>query len=224
MARVPVWSDSMAFNKWPQRPCESFSPWKTAGWKNLRFFTWCFFCFSKGNQNLKISESNLHFWIQYIYVQCGVPIKKCPSGNSVWPFWDGLSDRLSDLQLGEKVTTWITWQFCLFPKNKGKHPKKHQVWTTQNGSHLISKWFLHGIKMTLKKGKTHCLKRKHLKNGKENHLNSSKSLHHQKRGMEPETPQFAPHLPWQSIAPRKLSIHPTSGWPLDGYMVTHGLV
>ena len=200
MARVPLIIPFMAFNKWPQRPCESFSPWKTAGWKNLSFL---FFQRKPKSEDIWIKPSFLDS--RYL-----CPVWCTHQKMSIWQFcvtflrWS--LTWLSDLQLGDKVTTWITWQFCLFPKNKGKHPKKHQVWSTQNGPHLISKWFLHGIKMTLKEGKTPVWK------GNTSKMERETTSIHQKNGMEP---QFAPFARDRIIIGPLLKYYPspkTGGW------------
>lgn len=130
MARVPLIIPFMAFNKWPQRPCESFSPWKTAGWKNLSFL---FFQRKPKSEDIWIKPSFLDS--RYL-----CPVWCTHQKMSIWQFcvtflrWS--LTWLSDLQLGDKVTTWITWQFCLYPKNKGKPtrnikfepPKMGPIW------------------------------------------------------------------------------------------------
>jgi len=65
--------------------------------------------------------------------------------------------------------------------------------------------------MTVKEGKTHCLKRKHLKNGKENHLNSSKVSITKNGGWNRNTP-ICTSSAMAKHRSGKLSIHPTSGW------------
>ena len=247
MARVPLIIPFMAFNKWPQRPCESFSPWKTAGWKNLSFL---FFQRKPKSEDIWIKPSFLDS--RYL-----CPVWCTHQKMSIWQFcvtflrWS--LTWLSDLQLGDKVTTWITWQFCLFPKNKGKTPQEtsslnHPKWAPLD-FHVIPPWH----EMTLKEGKTHCLKRKHLKNGKGKPPQFIKMMPMMRMiRMERETTSaisITKNGGWNRNTPictssamakhrsGKLSIHPTSGTSitqrgfrepppprsLDGYMVTHGV-